>query len=75
MSNTAKKADELKERSWTLRETVSARDDQKVIDLLFADSYFVGFSHEAEGTFCWGSLSYNDPGVLWMIRFIPPGES
>lgn len=75
MSETAKRAEELKERSWTLRETVSTRYDQKLIDLLFKDCYFVGFSHSEDGTYCWGSLAYNDPDILWMVRFVPPGEA
>lgn len=68
-------ADELKERSWTLRETVKVRFDQKLVNELFADQYFSGFSHETEATYCWGSLAYNDPSILWMIRLELPGEA
>lgn len=75
MSNVAMIADELKTRSWTLRETVRVRFDQKLVNELFTDQYFAGFSLEPDATYCWGSLAYNDPDILWMIRLELPGEA
>jgi len=70
----SKIADELKERSWTIRKTVRARYNEKLISELLADNNTC-FSLQDDATYFWGPLAYNDPHILWMIRLELPGEA